>query len=291
MNKFTKETFLQQASTVHGNKFDYSHVVYINNSTKVTIICPNGHTFDQTPSNHLMGKGCRYCAGNVQSTTERFIERAKVIHGNLFDYSKTEYISYKVEVEILCPIHGSFDQTPDNHLKGKGCKYCADNVRLTKEQFIDRAKKIHSDKYDYSLVEYKNAHTKITIICPKHGNFDQLPNSHLRNNGCPDCGLFSGAAISKKETEWLDSLNNSNIVRQYRLVSRNKKIIVDGFDPSTNTIYEYHGKYWHGHPDIFPDRKMIHPASKISVDELYKKTIERESLLKDAGYNIISIWE
>jgi hypothetical protein len=160
---------------------------------------------------------------------------------------------------------------------------------LTKDQFVERAKNIHSGKYDYSSVNYKNAHTKVNIICPKHGTFPQIPNSHLSGTGCPKC--FNGNNISKSESQWLDSLNNTNILRQYRLVLHNKKIIVDGYDPSTNTVYEYNGKYWHGHPDVFPDRNTMHPANKKSVDELYNKTIERENLLKEAGYTIISIWE
>ena len=125
-----------------------------------------------------------------KKTTKEFIEQARAIHGDKYDYSKAEYIGANVKICIICPIHGEFWQTPSSHIRGKGCHKCAiDNITLTTEIFIKKAKAIHGDKYDYSKVNYVNNHTPICIICPKHGEFWQLPMVHLRPNkgGCLKC--------------------------------------------------------------------------------------------------------
>jgi hypothetical protein len=121
-------------------------------------------------------------------TTEEFIERSKDIHSDRYDYSLVEYINNKTNVIIICPVHGKFKQTPNRHLRGNGCKKCADRTPTT-EQFIQQSKDIHGDRYDYSLVEYKNAVNTVTIICPVHGKFKQLPYLHLKGYGCNLCGV------------------------------------------------------------------------------------------------------
>lgn len=125
-------------------------------------------------------------------TTADFIRKAIAIHGNKYDYSKVEYVNPQSKVCITCPKHGEFEQTPINHLFGKGCPKCSKekmNSRktLTKEWFVGKAIEVHGDKYDYSKVEYKNNRTKVSIICPEHGEFCQVPSSHLSGHGCPKC--------------------------------------------------------------------------------------------------------
>ena len=122
-------------------------------------------------------------------TTKDFIIKAQEIHGNKYNYSKVQYINSSTKVEIICPKHGSFWQTPNSHLSRKGCPECNGGISLTKEKFIEKANKLHNFKYDYSKVEYINNHTKVCIICPKHGEFWQTPNAHTsRSSGCPTCG-------------------------------------------------------------------------------------------------------
>lgn len=124
---------------------------------------------------------------------ERFVEKAKKIHNNKYDYSKVDYVNCKIKVCIVCPEHGEFWQTPDNHLQGRGCPVCryissGRNNSLTQEEFIKRAKEIHGDRYDYSKVNYINNRTKVCIICSEHGEFWQEPTTHLDNKaGCPKC--------------------------------------------------------------------------------------------------------
>lgn len=141
-------------------------------------------------------------------TTEIIIERFKKAHGDRYDYSLVEYVNSKTKVKIICPKHGEFEQTPNNHLNNKnGCPSCGIKsikkaLKKSKDDFAKEARKIHGNKYDYSSVEYKNAHTKVKIICPKHGEFEQTPNKHLYSKyGCPSCGIEARANNSKKTTK------------------------------------------------------------------------------------------
>ena len=193
------DNFITEAQQIHKNedgtpKYDYSNVNYINALTKVTIICPIHGAFEQKPSSHLSGCGCPQC--NHRSyvyTKEEFIEKAKEIHGNKYDYSKVEYVNNETKVCIICPIHGEFWQTPNNHFNSCGCYLCGKiNTSITKtktkEQFINDSKKIFRDFYDYSKVVYKGNKEKVTLICPKHGEFMVRPDSHLvKFRGCPQC--------------------------------------------------------------------------------------------------------
>ena len=143
----TKE-FIEKAKEVHGDKYDYSKVEYIDANTKVCIVCPIHGEFWQKPSNHLQGKGCLVCAQRRNTITkEEFIKKAREVHGDKYDYSKVEYITSTTKVCIICPKHGEFWQTPCSHLQGCGCNKCRS---LATEEFIEKARKVYGDKYDYS---------------------------------------------------------------------------------------------------------------------------------------------
>ena len=192
--KTTLKEFIEKARTVHGNKYDYTKVDYKGCKTKVCITCPKHGEFWQTPESHLNGNGCVKCydeekrGKSRQHNKEWFIKKSREIHGDKYDYSKIEYKTITDKVCIFCPIHGEFWQTPANHIWSKnGCQICGGTKKLSKEEFIEKARKLHGDKYDYSKVEYINNKTKVLIICPTHGEFLQTPNSHLIGNGCPKC--------------------------------------------------------------------------------------------------------
>lgn len=126
-------------------------------------------------------------------TTSEFIARAQQKHGDKYDYSKAKYRGGKEKVLIGCPEHGDFSQQAGSHMRGVGCPACAGQARPTTEEWIERAKKTHGEKYDYSLVKYKNAASKVRVICPEHGVFEQSPQKHTEGNGCPTCaGLVDG---------------------------------------------------------------------------------------------------
>jgi hypothetical protein len=189
-NLLNAETFIGRSKAVHGERYDYSQVRYVNSYTKVTIVCRKHGPFEQNPSNHVSnGAGCPECSGRKGLTTEKFIENAEAVHGDRYDYSQAEYVNSTTNVTIICPDHGPFSQTPGNHITGKtGCPECSGVSRVTTEAFIEKAKAIHGDRYDYSLVECVNSRSNITIICPDHGPYQQIAHNHLCKTGCPECG-------------------------------------------------------------------------------------------------------
>ncbi|MCH7893541.1 MAG: hypothetical protein IH907_03400 [Proteobacteria bacterium] len=172
----TKADFIEKAKEVHGERYDYSQVEYVDGKTKVTIICPEHGPFSQEATSHLAKHGCPDCGGSKQNTTEAFIEKAKAIHGDRYDYSQVEYVNVHTQVTIVCPDHGPFQQVPASHLfQASGCPDCAGTKQLTTEAFIQKAKEVHGDRFDYSLVVYVNVSTNVMIICPDHGPFPQTP--------------------------------------------------------------------------------------------------------------------
>ena len=236
-------SFVQNAKEVHGDDYIYTKSEYIDSKTKVCIICPKHGEFWQKPYKHLCGQGCLKCYNErrkniLRLTNEVFKERSFKIHGNKYIYDKIEYDGASKKVCIICPEHGEFWQTPNNHLSGHGCPKCAIKeshkfaVSNTYE-FIAKSKLVHGDKYDYSKVEYVNNKTKVCIICPEHGEFWQRPNDHLTGYGCPKCSLYT----SKAEKEICELLNNIDYEQNDRTILGGKEI--DIYIPSLKLGIEY----------------------------------------------------
>lgn len=230
-------------------------------------------------------------------TTRQFIDSSNEIHNCKYDYSLVKYINSYTKVTIICPLHGKFEQTPLRHRRGNGCYNCgkisaAKSKSLGIKKFIERASILHNKKYDYSKVEYINAHTSVIIMCPIHGEFSQYPNDHLYGKtGCPKCSSLSNIkSVSLAEARWLDSFENDNIIRQYQLDISGKQVSVDGFDPSTNTVYEFYGSFWHGNPEIYESNE-INPVKDITFGQLYENTVSRANKIRDAGYNLVEYWD
>ena len=240
----TTEAFINDAISVHGNKFDYSKVEYVNNKTKVCIICPIHGEFWQTPQEHLIGcGGCPTCAKLIRInkktySKENFINKAKIIHGDKFDYSKVEYVNNRTKVCIICPQHGEFWQTPNSHLQGEGCPNCRKSKKMAQETFIKKAKKVHGDKYDYSKVNYVNSQTKVCIICPQHGEFWQTPNSHLSGKGCKEC-----ANEYKKRNKY----TTRDIIKKFKKIHGDyfdySKFVYNGIMEKSLIICPNHGEF------------------------------------------------
>jgi len=209
--KLVTEIFIEKAKKVHGDKYDYSKVNYTGGHNKVTIICPIHGEFEQTPANHLQGKGCYKCRNNYIKkikihSVDQFIEKARKVHGDRYDYSKVVYVNSNTKVTIICPIHGEFEQVAKLHLEGYGCKVCGNDFgsikrTLTTEEFIEKAKKVHGDKYDYSKLVYIDRWTKVKIICPIHGEFKQAPYAHLNGSGCRKCGTEITINLKRSNTQ------------------------------------------------------------------------------------------
>lgn len=186
------ETFIKKAKKTHGDRYDYSKVVYKGSQTDVIIICPKHGEFIQKPANHIRGNGCPYCAKEERGLerrkdTETFIKQAIGVHGNKYDYSKTKYKNARTKVTVICPEHGSFTILPNAHLNGEGCPKCSGRG-LNNYDIIAKFKEVHGDKYDYSKTEFTKMHEKVIVICPKHGEFLITPSKHILGQGCKICG-------------------------------------------------------------------------------------------------------
>lgn len=246
MKKLTKEEFIEKAKSIHGDKYDYSKVEYINNSTKVCIVCNKHSEFMQTPHDHLSGAGCKICyderrGNSLRRTREEFIDKAKQIHGDKYDYSKVNYVNDSTKICIICPEHGEFWQTPNAHVSGSGCVFCGfkkTSMSKTKsyDEFLNEAIKKHNNKYSYDINTYTNRHTKMRIICPKHGEFWQKPGNHLQGQGCPFCNESN----LEKEVEGILSDNNVFFERSKHFNWLGKQHL-DFYLPDYNTAIECQG--------------------------------------------------
>ena len=280
----TNENFIKKAKEIHGDKYDYSKTNYINNKTKIIIICPIHGEIEITPNAHISEKrGCPKCGNtlkgaNFKMSVERFIEKAQKIHGNSYSYEEVSYINNRTPVSIMCPTHGIFKQTPEVHLSGHGCPECANIKRaekniMTTSEFIAKAKNIHGDKYDYSKVEYVKYDTPVTIICPEHGEFQQKPYIHLDGSGCQKCAML----FSNYEMELIDYISSiigeENIIRNDRTILNGNEL--DVYVPSKKVAFEFDGLYWHS--EIKKPNKKYH----------LQKTMECEK----QGIQLIHIFE
>lgn len=304
------EIFLKSARLKHGNKFDYSLVEYINASTKVKIICPIHGVFERTPNQHIQ-YDCGKCKG-MHKTTEDIIKQFEEVHGKKYDYSLVEYKNDSSKVEIICPTHGIFKQQVACHLRQKqGCPKCGTNrvaelsylgedkfierienifgndsfdyillkyknantpvslickkcgnietkspsdfyrgfgclvckgdkvgrKSMTQEIFLERVKTIHGDKYDYSETIFTEYKSKIKIICPKHGAFEQVVNDHIQGCGCPSCRTSKG---EERIIRFLKE-NNINYIFQHQVRINNSYHYYDFYLEDYNLVIEFNG--------------------------------------------------
>ena len=217
--KLTMNEFLNRAKKLHP-EYDFSLVTeYKDNNTKVPVICHKKDfagrehgVFMITPANLLKGKGCNKCNGKGFSNDERKVF-CSILYNNKYDYSKSDFSKSKNKTIVICPKHGEFKIDYDHHFNNKiGCKCCSKPVNDT-DSFIREATAIHKGIYTYDKVDYVNSHTNVTITCPVHGDFSQIPNAHLRGEGCPSCVKIS---ILENKIETLLTNNNISFIKNKR---------------------------------------------------------------------------
>ncbi|MFA5585596.1 MAG: DUF723 domain-containing protein [Saccharofermentanales bacterium] len=238
--------FIDIVNKIHNNYYDYSLVDYKNNNTKIKIICPKHGVFEQIPSHHIRGSKCPKCSVTRRSNTkENFIKKSKDIHNNKYNYSLVDYKNSNTKVEIICPIHGIFQQKPYSHLSGSGCPSChIDKMRNNNDNFIKRSSIIHNNQYDYSIVDYIDNKTKIKIICPIHGIFEQTPHAHLNGQKCPKCQDTKKTNLDFKQI----SKNKHNNYYDYSLVNYiNNKTKVNIICPKHGIFKQRPDDHLNGH--------------------------------------------
>lgn len=245
--KLTTEEFIKRARVVHKNKYSYDKTIYVNSQTPVVVTCEVHGDFESIPNNHVHhNSGCPKCCGRIKKTTEQFIEQVKRKHGKgKFTFDKTEYVNDSSKVVITCKRHGDFTPVPSNVLQGSGCSKCSKEKMSVersagKKGFVRKAIDIHGNTYDYSLVEYKNNHTKVKILCSKHGIFEQQPNVHTDQKcGCPVCNLSRG---EMQVHNWLVE-HGIKFIEQHSFDDcvHKKKLKFDFFLPDFGILLEYNG--------------------------------------------------
>ena len=262
-HKKTNNEFINEVEKIHNNIYDYSMVDYKSALIKVKIICKEHGIFEQRPNDHLNGRGCPKCA-NKDITTDKFNQKANIIHNNFYDYSLVDYIKSIIKVKIICPIHGVFEQKPNDHLSGGGCPDCGGTSQLNKNKFMKKSNNVHNSFYDYSLSNYISNRIKVKIICPKHGVFEQTPAHHMNGVGCPKCNE------SKGEKQIRNILDKYNIKYEYQKKFKDCKFIrllpFDFYLSEYNICIEYDGEQHFKENHYFNTKKD------------YKKQIERDKI-------------
>ena len=280
--KLTNDVFIKKAKMIHGNKYDYSKVDYKNNHTKITISCDKHGDFEQLPNDHISKKcGCFKCSGKGQ-TTDDFIKKSRLVHGDRYDYSKTIYKGMDYNLIIICKKHGEFKQCAYTHLIGCGCSKCNKQnlwLKSNTDNFIKKAKIVHQDKYDYSKVQYDFANKKIKIICEKHGCFYQTPTSHLTGRGCPVC------KESKGEIKVRNFLISNDLKfepqKRFKECKRIRPLPFDFYLPEKNICIEFDGKqHFTNKAGWFGSKKTEEEFLKIKESEKIKLNFCKKNKIK-----------
>lgn len=296
MKKLTTEEIIERGKQIYGDKYDFSKINYVDYYTKIVVICPKHGEFEIRTDHFFEGKGCPKCgtergARKNSLTKEEFIEKAKDVHGDKYNYSNVEYINAKNKVCIICPEHGEFYQTPDSHIHGANCPKCntVRNYKYSIKEFVEKSKKIHGDKYDYSKAEYVNYKTPLCIICQEHGEFWQKPKEHFKGCGCPSCDE------SKLEREVKLFLEKNDIKyereKRFEWLRYKYPLVIDFYLPDYNIAIECQGE------QHFKDRKFFENYSfekRIEMDNLKFELCKKNGLkvlYYSKKYLLPNVWD
>lgn len=279
--RLSLEEWVERCNAIHNNRYDYSKTIYRNYRENVTIICPIHGEFIQKAASHAAGSGCQKCArervgrmhrGNKFAIKKPMrpaadcIAELNKIHGGKYDYSKARFTSMTAFITVVCPVHGEFSIIYKNHLAGKGCPACR-RRKLSDDDFMERVKAAHGDRYQYKLDEYVNYVTPMTIICPVHGEFKQCPREHFRGYGCRACAAAGSSTLEELVLSWFPHLKQSD-----RTVLDKKEI--DLLDVERKVGIEINGDYWH--------------CEKNTTQNYHQM---KTDLAESRGYQLLHFWE
>lgn len=317
--KVPLDEMLKRFAEKHKGKFTYPEIenYYVDGSTKLNIKCETHGIFTQTAHSHLYG-GCSKCADakiseqtkgverpDRRTTTEEYIVKANKKHNNRYKYTKTVYVKSKdTKIIVTCDDHGDFEISPKYHLSGKGCQICHDNEqvkqsRLKLPALIQKFNGIHESKYKYDKVVLVGdaANVPIIVHCTTHGDFSILVQKHY-THGCPECEKDnpkkkrSSIKQSKPANHWLDTMERIlgiTLVREFRL-PENLRRAVDGYDPTTRTVYQFHGDYFHGNPDVH-DELSYNDLKSMTFGQVFDESCRYDQEIIDLNYNLEIMWE
>lgn len=274
-----KNKVLEKAISVHGGKYDYSRVNYVNMNDPVEIVCSKHGSFWQDLYSHTAkAVDCPNCAKESgKFSLDQFVAKARLTHGDAYDYSKVKYETNASKVIITCPKHGDFIQRAASHLAGCKCRKCfIEDQRKTTEDFVREAKLVHGDKFDYSQVDYHGNKQPVEIVCPVHGSFWLKPNSHTSlGTGCRFCQDSKG----ERAVELFLKKYGIMHIREYRLLPYRYRY--DFYLPDHNVYIEFNGQ------------QHYKPIEVFGGEEAFQKTKENDkikrSLVKDLNGHLIVI--
>lgn len=276
------ELFITRSKNVHGDKYTYEKTEYVKSKSKVVITCPEHGDFKQIPNSHLNGSGCPSCGSGKKANSRRIkhdiaIQKCKDFHGDKYDYSLVNYSKVSDKVIIVCPEHGSFEQSLINHYRGRGCPRCgklsmAEVQKLSKDDFLKKARFVHGDEYEYDLSTYENYRSKVRITCKKHGVFFQSAENHYSSGaGCPSCAVRN----SKGERGIVDLIQSLGFKCQTSDRNLIKPLELDIVIPELKIAIEYNGLLWHS--ELYGRDKWYHH--------------DKTKMCNEKGYRLIHIWE
>lgn len=239
--QLTTEKFIEKSKKIHGDKFDYSEVVYNGIRNKIKIKCKKCNTINtQTPMDNLQGCGCRTCKyKNILKCGKDIVNIGNKIHKNKYAYPSINLHDKYKNSDVLiikCDIHGNFNQSINSHLQGYGCKKCGiGKNKMSQNEFMEKAKKVHKNKYDYTQTKYDKSNLHLNIICPIHGMFKIIAGEHLNGSGCKKC-----ADNNRK-------ISIENFIKIVNKIHNNKydysKTIYTNIHTKINIICPIHGKF------------------------------------------------
>lgn len=313
------KNFIRKARAVQAKKnrnYDYRKTIYVRNREKIIITCPKkGHgDFTQAARSHIYGAGCPKCGREAvgkaaskfhtgkhypKKTFDEFVTDAIEKHDDKYQYVEETYVDTKVKTDIYCNFHDKiFKQTPNDHLHGYGCPDCGKEkvtkiLTRTQEEFEKISNEKHNGIYDYSKTIYVSSFVPVIITCKTHKmDFTQAPAHHI--SGSTNCFKCVNIRHSKISIEWLEYIANKEGIKiqhakndgEFKIpgtnINSNALMKADGYCKKTNTIYEFHGCYWHACPICKINN--TDPAK-------YHKTIVKENLIRSLGFNLVTIWE
>lgn len=248
----TREEWLSRFAQKHGDRYTYIESDIRGADKKITILCARHGPFSQTPTMHANGNGCPKCAneetGERNSTgTAALIEAFRQAHGERYDYSLVKSTRVSQKAEIVCRKHGAFKQLAADHMQGRGCRQCyaetiGERDRKPHDALIAQFIEVHGERYDYSLVEYKGNKQRIKIVCPDHGEFEQIASDHLNGSVCPKCVNMRDPKANREIYDFILSLGVEP-VREYQPFDDRRAI--DVYVPSCRVGIEHNGLVWH----------------------------------------------
>ena len=294
--KKTHDEFLRDARAIHGDEYEYLELykgVFIKMPMK-HLKC--GNIFYMKPDKHINAKQrCSHCYKAKEKTNSEFVTEAIAMHGHRYEYI-SGYIGWEEKMTIKCLVcKYVFDQKSGSHLRGQGCPKCGGTMKKTTEEFIEDAKRIRTDfaDYDYGEAVYVNSETHLKLkhkICGLE--VLQTPDNHLQKYGCNRCTSknYSKESINWLKTKMIDfpDIQHAENGGEFRIPET--RYSADGYSAEYNIVFEFHGCFYHGCVDCYPNRELVNDVCKKTMSELFENTKKKRKSILDLGYEYICAW-